>query len=138
VGIEQYDAVVAVKWIVTPEPNISDVFPEESAALEQDLQDLDDGAADILRKTAERLLRTRRLYLFSLADELATSYELIEEQHGASFASNGITREFTGIRRSAIFHPSVPSNARSLYFKWFDLTLEVPLTWSPDPTFRPR
>jgi hypothetical protein len=138
VGVEQYDAVVAAKWVINPEPNILEVFPEESAALEQDLQDLDDAPADILRMTAERLLRTRRLYIFALADDLGTNYELTEEQHGSSFVSNGITRQFIGVRGSALFHPSVPSNARSLNFKWFDLTLEVPLTWSPDPTFRPR
>jgi hypothetical protein len=138
VGVEQYDAVVAVKWMVNPEPNVLDFFPEESAALEQDLQDLDDGPADILRKTAERLLRTRRLYIFALADDLGTSYELTEEQHGTGFVSNGITRQFVGIRGSAMFHPSMPSNARSLNFKWFDLALKVPLAWSPDPTFRPR
>ena len=138
VGVEQYDAVVAVKWIVNPEPNVWDVFPEESAALEQDLQDLDDGPTNILRKTAERLLRTRRLYVFALADDLGTRYEPTEEQHGAAFVSNGITRQSIGITGSAIFHPSVPSNARSLNFKWFALTLEVPLAWSPDPTFRPR
>jgi hypothetical protein len=138
VGVEQYDAVVAVKWIVNPEPNISDVFPEESAALEQDLQDLDDGPAEILRKTAERLLRARRLYIFSLADDLGTSYELTEEQHGTGLASNGNTIRFIGIRGSAMFYPSVPSNARSLTFKWFDLALKVPLTWSADPTLRLR
>jgi hypothetical protein len=138
VGVEQYDAVVAVQWILNPEPNVSAVFSEESAALEQDLQDLDDGPADILRKTAERLLTTRRLYVFALADDLGTSYELVEEQHGASFVSNGITRQFIGIRGSAMFHPSVPSNARCLTFKWFAAALKVPLAWSPDPTFRPR
>ena len=138
VGVEQYDAVVSVKWIVNPEPNVLDVFPEESAALEQDLQGLDDVPAEILRKTAERLLRTRRLYVFALADDLGTSYELTEEQHGAASVFNGITMQSIGITGSAMFHPSVPSNARSLNFKWFALTLEVPLAWSPDPTFRPR
>ena len=138
VGVEQFDALVVVKWVINPEPNVSDVFPEESAALEQDLQDLDDGPADILRKTAERLLRIRRLYVFALADDLGTCYELTEEQHGASYVSNGITRQFIGIMGSVTFHPSVPLNPRSLNFKWFDLTLEVPLAWSPDPIFRPR
>jgi hypothetical protein len=134
IGVEEYDSAVAVTWIINPEPNLSDAFPEESAAFEQDVRDLGAEAADILRKTAERLLRERRLYKFELADDLGTSYTSMEKHYGAAFVSNGGTRESIGIKGQVMFHPPPSSRAHVLTFRWFDVSIEIPLTWSTDRT----
>jgi hypothetical protein len=61
------DKIVAT-WRIISAPMISAVFPEQMAALESDLEGLEDWAAAELRRKAERHLERTALYQFSLSD----------------------------------------------------------------------
>jgi hypothetical protein len=52
IAVEFYDSAVAIRWRVSPQPNIASVFPEETAALEQDLIGLEEWATEDLRRRA--------------------------------------------------------------------------------------
>jgi hypothetical protein len=120
ISIEIYDSVVAVRWRVSPEPDIALAFPQESVALEQDLEGLEDWAVDDLRAKGRHRLRTMRLYRrFVLTDEVGTSYT----PKGSS--SGGSDQEMTGEVR---FQPSVPSTASRMALSWLGLAVPIPLT----------
>ena len=52
IAVEFYDSAVAIRWRVAPPPDIASAFPNEAAALEQDLIGLEEWAAEDLRKKA--------------------------------------------------------------------------------------
>lgn len=119
IAIELYDSVVAVRWRAAPEPDITLAFPQESAALEQDLEGLEDWAVEDLRAKGRQRLRTMRLYRrFVLTDDLGTAYM----PNGSS--SGGGNHEMTGEAR---FQPGVPSTASVLTLSWLGLDVPIPL-----------
>jgi hypothetical protein len=119
IAIEIYDTVVAVRWRVAPEPDIALAFPQESAALEQDLEGLEDWAVDDLRAKGRQRLRTMRLYRrFVLTDDVGTAYMT----KGSS--SGGGNHEMTGEAR---FQPGVPPTASVLTLSWLGLEVPIPI-----------
>lgn len=120
IAIEIYDSVVAVRWRVAPEPDITLAFPQESAELEQDLEGLEDWAVEGLRGKGRQRLRTMRLYRnFGLTDDVGTP----DTSKGSS--SGGSNHEMTGEAR---FQPGVPSTASRLSLSWLGLEVPVSLT----------
>jgi hypothetical protein len=79
------DKIVA-RWRMNRPPVIAGVFPEQMAALESDLEGLEDWAAAELRGKAERHLERLVLYRFHLSDDLGTHYETGERCSGNSLA----------------------------------------------------
>ncbi|HSS11337.1 MAG TPA: hypothetical protein VLL25_15735, partial [Acidimicrobiales bacterium] len=63
-----------MRWRVVPDPDIPAMFSTERAALQRDVDGLDDWAAEHLRHKAEQKLRLMRVYGFDLADDLETAY----------------------------------------------------------------
>lgn len=118
IAIEFYDTVVAVRWRVSPEPEITSVFPDEAAALEQDLVGLEDWASEELRRNGQQQLRMRRLYRFGLADDLGTSYVSTGSGH------SGHGHEMTGEAR---FQPGPPTSISLLTFSWLGLEVPIPV-----------
>ena len=120
IAVEFYNSVVAVRWRVSPEPDIALAFPQEAAALEQDLVGLEDWAADDLRTKGRQRLSMMRLYRsFDLTDDLGTTYM----PKGSS--SGGGNHEMTGEAR---FQPGVPSTASTLTLSWLGLEVPIPLS----------
>ena len=120
IAVELYDSVVAVRWRASPEPDITMAFPQETAALEQDLIGLEDWAAEDLRRKGRQKLSMMRLYRsFDLTDDLGTAYT----PKGSS--SGGGNHEMTG---EAKFQPGVPPNASVLTFSWLGLDVPIPLS----------
>jgi hypothetical protein len=111
--------VVLARWRVTPEPDITSVFPEEAAALEQDLGGLEDWAAEDLRRKGLQELRIRRLYKFGLTDDLDTSYISI------GFGHSGGPGEMAGEAR---FKPASPATASLLTLSWIGLEVPIPVS----------
>ncbi len=116
VAVEIYDTAVAIRWRCAPEPDISLAFPAEAAALEQDMEGVEDWAAAELRRKAGLGMRMRRLYRFGLADDVGTPYFQRGQRSGGG---GGV---MTG---EAEFQPGPPSNTSGLVLSW--LTLEVPI-----------
>ena len=119
IAVEFYDSVVLVRWRVSPEPDIASVFPEEAAALEQDLVGLEDWATEDLRRKGQQQLRMLRLYKFGLTDDLGTLYSSMGSGH------SGRPHEMTGEVR---FQPAPPAAAASLSFSWLGLEVPIPVT----------
>src|SRR5665213_3221078 len=89
IAAEIYDTGIVIRWRVAPEPDVSSVFPVETAALEVDVEGLEEWAAHELRQKAERSFRWMRLYNFDLSDDVGTDYFL--HGGGRGGGSNGIT-----------------------------------------------
>jgi hypothetical protein len=117
-AIEIYDTMTAVRWRVAPEPDMSTMFPTEWDALQQDVDGLDDWAAEHLRQKAERELRMMRAYQFDLADDLETAYRF------SGGGSGGGSGEMTG---RATFEPAPPPSATRLVLGWHNVTAEIPI-----------
>jgi len=118
ISIEIYDVAVALRWRVSPEPDITVVFPDESTALELDLIGLEDWAADDLRSKAQQMLRMVRLYRFELTDDVGTDYVQRGINHGGG---RGV------MSGEAEFRPAPPATASTLAFSWLNLSVPVPL-----------
>ena len=118
VAVEIYDNSAVVRWRVSPEPDISAVFPDEAMALETDIEGLEDWAAEELRNKAQRRMRMTRLYHFDLADDVDTTYHRDGSSHGGG--NSGMTGE-------AKFQPGPPSTASFLTFTWLTLNVEIRL-----------
>jgi hypothetical protein len=115
IAVEFYDSAVVVRWRVSPEPDVTSAFPDEAAALEQDLVGLEGWAAEDLRQKGRRKLSMMRLYTFGLSDDVGTFYVPMGSRHGGG--PHGMTGE-------AEFH-APPPEASLLLLSW--LGLEVPL-----------
>ena len=115
IAVEFYDSAVAIRWRVSPQPDVASAFPDEAAALEQDLIGLEEWAAEDLRQKGHQKLGMMRLYRFGLTDDLGTSYVPMGSRHGGG--PSGMTGE-------AEFHAPSPE-ASLLVFSW--LGLEVPI-----------
>jgi hypothetical protein len=118
ITVEIFDTAVSVRWRVAPLPDISLAFPEEAAALESDMAGLEEGPKRLLRKDANRLMGSMRLYQFSLVDDIGTAYRPQGGGHG------GGTRETTGEAR---FEPAPPSSASRLTLTWLGLQIQLPI-----------
>jgi hypothetical protein len=116
IAIEFYDSVIAIRWRVSPLPDVTSAFPDEAAALEQDLVGLEEWAAEELRQKGHQRLAMMRLYSFGLADDLNTPYIQMGSNHG------GGGNEMAGEAR----FKAPPSEATVLTFSW--LGFEVPIT----------
>jgi len=102
-----------------PEPDITLAFPEEVATLEQDLEGLEDWAADDLRTKGRRRLSMIKLYRrFEFTDDLGTAYMPNGSNHG------GGNHEMTGEAR---FEPGVPQTASALTVSWIGLQVPIPI-----------
>jgi hypothetical protein len=119
IAIEIYDTLTVVRWAASQEPDFSLVFPDEVAALEADVADLEVWAADELRKKTKQRLRMHRLFDFGLADDVSTGY--IASGHRWGSGPEGATGE-------ASFVPTVPLSAKTLTLEWFDLAIDIPLS----------
>jgi hypothetical protein len=118
VAAEIYDTMVAVRWRVAPEPDMSSAFPSEAIQLAHDVEGLEIWAADELRRKAEQRLRMMRLYNFDLSDDVATEYRSTGHRHGGG--SDGMTGE-------AEFVPTPPPTAGTLTLAWLGLAVDIPL-----------
>ncbi len=117
IAVEFYDSAVAIRWRVSPQPNIASVFPDETAALEQDLIGLEEWAAEDLRKKGHQQLAMTRLYRFGLTDDLGTSYVPMGSRHGGS------PGEMTG---EAQFQ-APPLEATQFVFSWLGIEVQIPI-----------
>ena len=106
------------RWRASPEPDVASVFPDEVAALEQDLVGLEDWAAKDLRWKGHAKLRMTRLYRFGLTDDLGTPYTQIGMRHGSGDYGTTGEVEFT----------APPPEASLLTLSWLDLEVPVPIT----------
>jgi hypothetical protein len=118
-----YSDKIVVKWQIIRSPTISAVFPDQMAALESDMEGLEDWAAVELTRKAERHLEGMALYQFSLSDDLGTDYEPGEHRRG-----NG-SGPMAG---SLTFRPAPPHTAWSLILSWHELNIEISLLHEGD------
>jgi len=109
---------IVVRWRTIKPPIISEVFPEQMAALESDLEGLEDWAAVELRRKAERHLERLALYRFNLSDDLGTDYEAEGFRRGNR---SGL------IEGAQTFKPAPPRTAWTLTLGWHDLDIEISL-----------
>jgi hypothetical protein len=118
VEIEIYAEKVVLRWRTGTAPTLSEVFPEQLAALESDLEGLEGWAAAELRHKAERRLENLVLYRFRLSDDLGTEYE-----------AEGLRRgNQSGVMEGAqTFKPAPPHTAWTLTLGCHDLNIEVSL-----------
>jgi hypothetical protein len=118
VTVEIYDTSLVIRWRTAPQPDLWSAFPAEAAALAQDSEGLEDWAAEELRRKAEQQMAMRRLYKFSLSDDVGTNYV----QEGSS--AGGGASERTGDAR---FNPPPPLTATALKVSWLGLEVPIPL-----------
>lgn len=117
-SIEIFSDRVIAKWRMFDPPSVSEVFPEPLAALESDLEGLEDWAAAELRRKAERHLGRLNFFQFSLSDDLGTQYESVETRQDNRFA---VMEGFQ------VFKPAPPHTAWTLTLGWGDLSIEFSL-----------
>lgn len=117
VAVEFYDSAIAVRWRVSPQPDIASAFPDEAAALEQDLIGLEGWAAEDLRQNGHQRLAMMRLYKFGLRDDLGKSYVQMGARH--SGGPSGMTGE--------VEFQAPPLEASLLWFSWLGLEVAIPL-----------
>jgi hypothetical protein len=117
-SIEIFSDRVIAKWRMNDPPSVSEVFPEPLAALESDLEGLEDWAADELRRKAERHLGRLNFFHFSLSDDLGTQYESVQCRQDNRFAV------MDGLQT---FQPGPPHTAWSLTLSWQDRSIEFSL-----------
>jgi hypothetical protein len=116
--IQIFTDKILARWRIISPPMISVVFAEPMAALESDLEDLEDWAAAELRRKAERHLERMALYQFSLSDDLGTDYEPGEHRSG---------NQSGAMEGSLTFRPAPPHTAWTLTLSWHDLDVEISL-----------
>jgi hypothetical protein len=116
--IEITTAKIVARWRTNRPPVISEVFPEQIAALESDLVGLEDWAAVELRRNAERHLERLALYRFRLSDDLGTHYEAEEFRRGNQ---SGV------MEGTQAFKPGPPHTAWTLTLSCHDLDVEISL-----------
>jgi hypothetical protein len=118
IAVDLYDSSVDIRWRVAPEPDIEDVFPDESAQMARDSEGTQEWAAEHLRDKGRRGLRNMRLYRFELSDDVGSQYRQ------SSGGSGGRPGEMTGTAR---FSPAPPADASVLTLNWHGLEVDVPL-----------
>jgi hypothetical protein len=118
IAAEFYDTALAIRWRVSPPPDIVSAFPDEAAALERDLIGLEEWAAEDLRKKGLQTLAMTRLYEFELRDDLGTAYVRMGSRHGGG--PNGMTGE-------AEFQ-APPPEASLLVISWLGLEVPIPVS----------
>jgi hypothetical protein len=117
-GIDIGEATTAVKWSVSPEPDIPSLFREDFDVLEADLEDVDRWAADELRKKARDAFVGGRVYVFRLTDDVGTAYRRTRHMwHSRSEVATGVVT----------FRPAVPDTASELVLTWHEVELSVPM-----------
>jgi hypothetical protein len=104
---------------VSPEPDVPSLFPEDFAALEAELESVDDWAADELRKKAWDAFIREKVYVFQLADDIGTQYQ--RTRHMGHYRSDVATGAVT-------FKPTVPDTASELVLTWHEARLSIPVT----------
>jgi hypothetical protein len=118
IAVEFYDSSVLVRWRFSPEPEITSVFLEEAATLEEDLEGLEDWAKKELRRKDQQNLKRMRLYKFGLTDDIGTAYiSTTSGRHGGPGEMSGETR----------FQPVPPAAASLLTFSWLGLEVPIPV-----------
>lgn len=118
IAAEIYDTAVVIRWRSAPEPDIWAAFPEEAAALQGDMDGLEEWATDELRRKAAQRMTMRRLHQFSLGDDVGTGYL------PSGSGSGGRPGEMAGDAR---FQPAPPSTASALTLSWLGLDVTIPL-----------
>jgi hypothetical protein len=119
VGIEIYDSRVVIRWCSAPIPDAWSAFPEKRAALERDMDGLEEWAKVELRRNAERRMHRLLMYDMALADDVGTTY-LECEFHGG-----GTYKEWNG---DAAFRPAPSPAASVLTLTWLGTDAPLPLT----------
>jgi hypothetical protein len=117
IAIEFYDSVVAIRWRVSPQPDVASVFPDEIAALENDLIGLEEWAAEDLRRKGRQELGMMRIYRFGLRDDLGTSYVQMGSSHGGG----------PGAMKGEAEFQKPPPEASLLVFSWLGLEVPIPI-----------
>jgi hypothetical protein len=117
-AIEIFAEKITMRWQMSEPPIISEVFPDQMAALESDLEGLEDWAAAELRRKAERHLERLALYQFGLSDDLGTDYEAADHRRGNRFGP---------MEGAQTFRPAPPHTAWTLTLSLHDLHIEIPL-----------
>jgi hypothetical protein len=118
IAVEIYDTSVTIRWRSAPEPDVWAAFPKEAAALEQDMEGLEEWAAEELRRKAAQRMTMRRLHEFNLGDDVGTTYL----PSGSS--GGGRVGERAGDAR---FIPAPPSTASVLTLTWLGFEVTIPL-----------
>jgi hypothetical protein len=114
---------VEIHWDVTPDLDIWQAFPVESAELEADLEEVaDEWAVEELRKKATQRM-TWLLRNSDLADDAGTSYRT------AGSSRRGSWNVVAGSHADGhvVFRPPPTTGARRLKWTWLSTTLEIPL-----------
>jgi hypothetical protein len=117
-GVDICDSRTVVEWRVSPEPDVPSLFPEDFAALEAELESVDDWAADELRKKAWDAFIGEKVYVFQLADDIGTQYQ--RTRHMGHYRSDVATGAVT-------FKPTVPDTASELVLTWHEVELTIPV-----------
>jgi hypothetical protein len=117
-GVDICDSSTVVEWRVSPEPDVTSLFPEDFAALEEELETVDDWAAAELRKKGWDAFIREKVYVFQLADDIGTQYQQTRQMgHLRSDIATG----------AVTFKPTVPDTASELVLTWHDVELPVPV-----------
>ena len=118
-AVEVYADCLAIRWRAAPEPDIRAAFPEETAALERDIEGTDEWAADVLRTRGAHQLAMRRMWAFELADDVGTEYM----RRGWNSGSGG-----NGTSGGSEFTPAPPASATRVTLRWLGTTIDIPLS----------
>jgi hypothetical protein len=117
-GIERYDARVAVTWRLAPLPDPVEQNELAMADLERSMRDQsDDERLELRRELAHRLVSPGAEV--TLSDDIGTTYRFC----GGGSSGGGQER----IGRSD-FIPAIPESATALTVHWGDLEFKVALT----------
>ncbi len=118
-AIEIYDVQIVIRWRAAPMPETWLAFPEEAAALEQDLAGIEDEWAKTeLRRKAEFGMHRFLMHGFELTDDVGTTYS-----HDGG-GGGGQPRDWTG---DAHFKPAPPPQATLLTLNWLGTGVVLPL-----------
>jgi hypothetical protein len=122
-GVELYSDKVSVNWRLAPLPDPEELFSDELAEQEPDLDGLSDDFKKILRdKLTQRLQMQRRS--LALFDDVGTAFR----STGGGSGGGGSER-----RGHSDFVPGVPAEAKRLVVLWDEMEFDVPL-----PPYRDR
>lgn len=122
-GVELYSDKVSVNWRLAPLPDPEELFADELADQDPDLDGLSDDFKKILRdKLTQRLQMQRRS--LGLNDDVGTEFR----STGGGSSGGGNER-----RGHSDFVPGVPAEAKRLSVRWDEMEFDVPL-----PPHRPR
>ena len=107
-GVELYSDKVSVNWRLAPLPDPEDLFVDELADQEPDLDGLSDDFKKILREKLTQRLQMQRRSL-ALSDDVGTEFR----STGGGSGGGGNER-----RGHSDFVPGVPAEAKRLIVRW--------------------